>query len=212
MLGPVWSGIKPKVHGHSVLLSHLSKANYNQNYNYNSNTNIIRQSMIKMRENVGNNNDNNSNNNIDSSNSSSSNNNDNLIISPPRSPFLSFDINSLLYTTNYSSKFPINKLSKRLKISQNLSEFEKENIEYFIISQCVYSAQNQSLSFLELIEKVKSANFHNDIINTVNSYLIEDNYRVKECVRKMQELGYFEVTILNNNNNSTQTLNSTGKN
>ena len=44
------------------------------------------------------------------------------------------------------------------------------------------------------------------------SYLIEDNYRVKECVRKMQELGYFEVTILNNNNNSTQTLNSTGKN
>ena len=168
---------------------------------------------IDNNENYNNNNNNNNNNNSDVSkhisnknqyysNTTSSSSPSSSSFSIPSSSslssnFLFFDQNCQFYQTNYNSIFPQKKLFSRLKICQKLTEFEKENIECSIISNCLLSSATKNLTLSKLMILIKSAYFNNVIIDSINSYLIDDINLVKERLKRMEEGGYLDISLSN---------------
>ena len=63
------------------------------------------------------------------------------------------------HSLHFPSNFPLKKLPKRLLLAQNLTEFEKQNIECSIVSLCLSSSSVKSLTLSKLMKAIKSSYF-----------------------------------------------------
>jgi hypothetical protein len=206
----------------SVLLNYLSHAvrknnfsdNNNNNNNSNNNNNNINSSNTNSNVNFYNNinhtnnninffNDINNNNNMNNNNNNNNIGKDNNTVTPSNlnslstPEFLSFSQNSNINSLNFASNFPLKKIPKRMKTAQNLSEFEKQNLECYVVSSCLSASQNKSFTLSKLMSTIQSSYFNDVNIDGVKSYLIDDISRLKSVVKRLQSAGCVDVTISN---------------
>jgi hypothetical protein len=187
---------------HAVRKNNFSDNNNNNNNNNTSNTNsninfynnINHTNNINFFNDINNNNNNNNNNNIGNNNNTTTPSNLNPLSTPE---FLSFSQNSNINSLNFASNFPLKKIPKRMKTAQNLSEFEKQNLECYVVSSCLSASQNKSFTLSKLMSTIQSSYFNDVNIDGVKSYLIDDISRLKSVVKRLQSAGCVDVTISN---------------
>ena len=119
---------------------------------------------------------------------------------------LQYAINATQHSLHFPSNFPLKKLPKRLLLAQNLTEFEKQNIECSIVSSCLSSSPAKSLTLSKLMKSIKSSYFNDVRIDSVKCHLIDNIDEVKIALKRLQSTGSVDVSICNATENTGKNL------